>query len=124
MEKVTRWNGEWINVCTGFRFRIGDGLKAVRLAILVLVALFELTIGLLLSIGYARVRGKHTNGLFMFYRSLGNQVLLSIGLLSIILLLPFEKYGKNRAELLGDGDGESESGEEGEHDHHLATEDV
>ena len=127
--KVTQWNGEWINVFTGFRFRIGDGLKAIRLTILVLVALFELTFGLLLTIGYVRVQGKHANGLLMFYRNLGNQVLLSIGLLSIFLLLPFEKYAMNGRSCTEDSDdggggGESENEEERERDHHLATEDV
>ena len=128
IEKVTRWNREWINVCSGFRFRVSDCLKAIRLTILVLVACFELTFGLLLSIGYARVRGKLTNRLFMFYRNLGNQTLLSIGLLSIILLLPFEKYATNEdsyTEVLDDNDGgERESEGEGDHNHQLSAEDV
>ncbi len=125
VEKVTQRNGEWINVCSSFRFRIGDGLKAVRLTVLVLVACFELTLGLLLSIGYARVKRKHMNELFMFYRKLGNQVLMSIGILSIILLLPFEKYATNESSHTEVPDDESES-EEGEevHGHQIPTEDV
>ena len=126
IEKVTRWNGEWINVCSSFRFRISNGLKAVRLTILVLVGCFELTFGLLLSIGYARVQGKHTNGLFMFYRNLGNQALLSIGLVSIILLLPFEKYAMNESSCIEalDDDGGGESEGEGDHNHQLSAEEV
>ena len=125
IDKVTQWNGnrEWINVCSSFRFRIRDGLRAVRLTILALVALFELTFALLLSIGYALVQGKHENELFMFYRNLGNQALLSIGLLSIILLLPFEKYaasGSGHTEPPGDGGSadtsESDGDGEGEGD--------
>jgi hypothetical protein len=140
IDKVIQWNGngEWINVCSSFRFRIGDGLKAVRLTILVLVALFELTLGLLLSIGYANIQGKHTNGLFRFYRNLGNQALLSIGILSIILLLPFEKYamsGSGRTGVPSDGvsggeeedtseEGEGEGEGEGDRGHRPAMEDV
>ena len=126
IEKVTQWKGEWINVCIGFRFRISDCLKAVRLTILVLVACFELTFSLLLSIGYARVQGKHTNRLFMFYRNLGNQTLLSIGLLSIILLLPFEKYAMNESSCIEalDDDGGGESEGEGDHNHQLSAEEV
>ncbi len=126
IEKVTQWNGEWINVCSSFRFRIGDGLKAVRLTVLALVACFELTFGLLLTVGYARVEGKHMNELFMFYRNLGNQAFLSIGILSIILLLPFEKYATNEsshAEVPDDVGGESEEGE-GDHNHQPSMEDV
>ena len=119
IDKVTQWNGneDWINVCSSFRFRIGDGLKAIRLTILALVALFELTFVLLLTIGYAQVQGKHENGLFMFYRNLGNHALLSIGLLSIILLLPFEKYatgGSDHTEVPGDSGSEGTSDGEGE----------
>ena len=126
VEKVTQWSGEWINVCSRFKFRVRDALKAVRLTILVLVACFELTFGLLLSIGYARVQGKHMNELFMFYRDLGNQAFLSIGILSIILLLPFEKYttnGSSHTEIPDDVSGESEEGE-GDHDRHQSIEDV
>ena len=124
IEKVTLWNGEWINMCSYFRFRIGECLKAIRLTIVVLVAGVELTFALLVCIGYVRVQGKHTNFLFMFYRNLGNQIMLSFGLLSILLLLPFEKYTTSESSHIDvPNGGESEEGED-DLNHQLSTEDV
>ena len=124
IEKVTLWNGEWINMCSYFRFRIGECLKAVRLTIVVLVACVELTFALLVCIGYTKVQERHTNFLFMFYRNLGNQIMLSFGLLSILLLLPFEKYATSESSHIDvPSSGESEEGED-DLNHQLSTEDV
>lgn len=64
----------------------------IRLIVLVLVAGVELSFGITIFVLYILTSNKHRNGLFMFFDSQGNQVLLICGILSIILLLPIEKY--------------------------------
>ena len=91
-EKVTSWCGERIYVCFCLRCKIGGCLRMIRLIVLVLVAGVELSFGITIFVLYILTSYKHRNGLFMFFDSQGNQVLLICGILSIILLLPIEKY--------------------------------